>query len=500
MNVKTWTRRFVPHFLMLLACQAGAYAADRPNVLLILSDDLAACLGCYGNEVCKTPNLDRLAAEGVVFDRAYCQYPLCGPSRASFMSGLYPNTTRMLGNSTALGSYRTTNPALADHPSIGGFLRRNRYVSLRVSKIFHMGIPGGIESGDAGGDDPDSWDRAFNVMAPETASPGKLELLSQKRTHFGSNFARVIVPDRTAITQTDHLAASQAIALLENRARGRRDSGFLRPRQPFFLAVGFIRPHVPLVAPKRIFAQYRAADMRLPHVPDGDLDDVPRPAAAMENGPRYGMDEHQQKQALAAYYASVSFMDEQVGRLLDALVRLKLRKNTIVIFAADHGYNLGEHNCWQKLSLFEESARVPLIISAPGYESSAGRHTSALTELVDLYPTIAELTGLADRAPKNLQGVSLCPILSDPERTTKRQFAYTITHQDGQSIRTDRWRYNRWGDSGEELYDHRSDPKEFANLAGDPRHEATLNEMRQLLRHAGRHSVPDGLQKGGASR
>ena len=479
-------------FLRIAACfmlQTVAGAAERPNILLIVSDDLTACLGCYGNEVCQTPNLDRLAARGVVFDRAYCQYPLCGPSRASFMSGLYPHSTKMLANSKEIGSYHISNPALAEHPSIGGFLRRNGYVSLRVSKIYHMGIPGGIEAGEPGGDDPDSWDRAFDVMAPETASPGKLELLSPKRNHYGSNFARVIVPNGRVATQADHLAATQAIALLENRARGRRDSGFLRPAQPFFLAVGFVRPHVPLIAPKRIFEQYPADDAELPHVPQGDLDDVPAPAAAMENSRRYGMNRTQQKQALAAYYASVSFMDEQVGRLLAALDRLDLRKNTVVIFTADHGYNLGEHHCWQKLSLFEESARVPLIVAAPGFESSAGTHSDALVELVDLYPTIADLAGLADRTPKNLHGTSLRGLLHDPGQSGDRQLAYTITNQDGESIRTDRWRYNRWGDVGEELYDHAVDPDEFTNLAGDPRHEQVLNEMRQLLREKHKRST-----------
>jgi arylsulfatase A-like enzyme len=459
-----------------------AVAAERPNVVLIVSDDLTACLGCYGNDACRTPNLDRLAAEGVVFDRAYCQFPLCGPSRASFMSGLYPNTTKMVGNSKALGSYRTTNPALAEHPSIGEFLRHNGYVSLRVSKIYHMGIPGGIEAGEPGGDDPASWDRSFDMMAPETASPGKLELLTPNRLHYGSNFARVVVPNERVATQTDHLAASQAIALLESRARGRTDSGFLRPRQPFFLAVGFVRPHVPLIAPERLFEQYPEGESRLPHVPEGDLDDVPPPAAAMENSRRYGMNQQQQKQSLAAYYASVSFMDEQVGRLLDALDRLDLRSNTIVVFTSDHGYNLGEHHCWQKLSLFEESARVPLIVAAPGFEASAGRHSSALVELVDLYPTIAELAGLANRAPKNLHGTSLRGALQDPAQPGERVAAYTITHQQGESIRTDRWRYNRWGDSGEELYDHEADPAEFTNLAGRPQHEAVLGEMRGLLR------------------
>jgi iduronate 2-sulfatase len=479
----------LPAFLLAVHLGALAHGAERPNVLLIVSDDLtAAALGCYGNDVCQTPNIDRLAAEGVTFTHAYCQYPVCGPSRASFMSGLYPNRTKVLTNSKDIGSYKTANPELADHPSIGGFLRRNGYVSLRVSKIYHMGIPGGIEAGEPGGDEPDSWDVAFDVMAPETASPGKLELLSPLRPHYGSNFARVIVPDERIATQADYLAASHAEAILESRARGRDDSGFLRPEQPFFLAVGFVRPHVPLIAPQRLFDQYPEDQAKLPDVPEGDLDDVPVPAAAMENRGRYGMDERQQKQSLAAYYASVTFMDEQVGRLLDALDRLGVRKNTVIIFASDHGYNLGEHHCWQKLSLFEDSTRVPLIISAPGFESSAGRKSDALVELIDLYPTIAELAGLAEQQPDNLQGASLRELLEDPSRQSGKDVAYTVTHQRGESIRTPRWRYNRWGKAGEELYDHQTDANEHTNLAGEPQHADTLKQMRELLRDTRKRS------------
>jgi arylsulfatase A-like enzyme len=459
----------------------GSLSASKPNILFIVSDDLTACLGSYGNEICQTPNLDRLASEGVQFERAYCQYPVCGASRASFMSGLYPKRNGMMGNSYALGSYRAMNPKLADHPSIGGFLRRNGYVSLRVSKIYHMGVPGGIEAGEPGGDDPDSWDRAIDVMAPETASPGVLELLSPKRTHYGSNFARIIVPDDKIETQADALTATQAIAILDSRARGGEFSKFIRPEEPFFLAVGFVRPHVPLVAPKSMFDLYDEDSIPLPYVPEGDLDDLPEPAAAMANEGRYWLTEKQQKQSIAAYYASVTYMDQQVGRLLDALDRLGQRENTIVIFTSDHGYNLGEHTMWQKLSLFEESARVPLLISAPGFEKAAGKKAQGLVELVDLYPTLLDLTGLKDKAPANLDGISLRPLLDNPDSKGKKKLAYTITRSSGESIRTDRYRYNRWGKEGEELYDHQTDPKEFTNLVGMEQHSETLKRLRALL-------------------
>lgn len=462
---------------------ATAEPTARPNVLMIVSDDLTACLGSYGNRVCQTPHLDRLADEGVRFERAYCQFPVCGPSRASFMSGLYPNSTRMLGNSKALGAFKVSNPQLADHPSIGGFLRGHGYFSARVSKIYHMGVPGGIEAGEPGGDEPESWDWTYNVLAPETFSPGTLELLSPKRKHYGSNFARVIVPDEREATQADLMAAHQAVAVLENRNNS-------APDDPFFLAVGFVRPHVPLVAPQRLFAQYPTERMELPDVPEGDLDDVPPPAAAMENMDRYGMNAHQQRQSIAGYYASVSFMDEQVGRLLDALDRLDLRRNTIVIFLSDHGYSLGEHHCWQKLSLFDESTRVPLLISAPGFEPSAGKVATGLVELVDLYPTIADLVGLGNQAPEILQGTSLTPLLKQPDRKDwPKEFTYTVTHQKGESVRTSRWRYSRWGDAGEELYDLEEDPQEFENLASRESHEQVLLEMRSSLETARKRST-----------
>jgi iduronate 2-sulfatase len=477
-------------FLLALLAASGLAALttpgamSKPNVLFIVSDDLTAkALGAYGNEICQTPNLDRLAREGVLFERAYCQYPVCGPSRASFMSGLYPNTTRMLRNSNESGAFKVSNPQLADHPGIGEFLRRHDYFSARVSKIYHMGVPGGIAAGAPGGDDPASWDWTYDVMAPEIHSPGQLELLSPKRKHFGSNFAQVIVPDGLEGTQADVLAVEQAVALLETRHG-------IAPSQPLFLAVGLVRPHVPLVAPKRWFDRYPPESIPLPAVPEGSLDDVPEPALAMENMGRYGMNDQQQRQAVAAYYAAVSFMDEQVGKLLEALDRLNLRRNTIIIFTSDHGFNLGEHGCWQKLSLWEDSTRVPLLISAPGFEGSAGQSSHGIAELIDLYPTIADLAGLKDQAPAILQGVSLRPLLEQPERRDwAKPYAYTITHQQGESIRTPRWRFSRWGEAGEELYDLQEDPEEHINLTRTLSHQKQLEAMRVLLDEAREQST-----------
>jgi arylsulfatase A-like enzyme len=474
--------------ILTIICLVSIYSmaeAKKPNILLIVSDDLNTRIGPYMELDQHTPNLDRLAADGVMFSRTYCQYPLCGPSRASLMSGLHPETNGILGNSHVIGSFRAVNPALSNHPSMAGFFRERGYFTARVSKIYHMGVPGGIERGEAGGDDPDSWDYAYNVMGPETLSPGKLELLSPGNLHYGSNFARMILEERYAETQADFLAASQAIAILENRAGIAPAHGTnkqkTKPDAPFFLAVGMVRPHVPLIAPKSCFEPYPEGEVELPSVVVGD--NVPEGALVRQNMKVWKMDELQKKQTISAYMASVRFMDEQVGRVLDALDRLKLRDETIVIFISDHGYNLGEHDCWSKVSLWEGSVRVPLIISVPGVENTDGSSCESIAELIDLYPTLAELCGLSHEQPEILQGKSLSGYIRNGKRPGKEAIAYTISYRGkGATIRSERWRYTRWGEDiaegNEELYDHLVDPEENNNLADDPGKREMLDEMR----------------------
>jgi len=466
-------------------------AQEKPNILFIISDDLNTRIGPYMDIDKHTPHLDRLASEGVQFSRAYCQYPICGPSRASLMSGLYPQSNGVLGNNDQPGSYKKETPALANHPSMAGFFRENRYFSARVSKIYHMGVPGGIERGDPGGDEPESWDYAYNVMGPETLSPGVLELLSPKNLHYGSNFAQMILPDKYEHTQTDYLATSQAIGILESRAakvaEGARNKVKQKPNAPFFLAVGLVRPHVPLIAPENCFEPYPAEDMELPEVKIGE--NVPEEALRRRNGNIWGMSEEQQRKTISAYMASVRFMDQQVGRLLNTLDRLDLRKNTIVIFVSDHGYNLGEHDCWSKISLWEGSVRVPLIISAPGYEKSYGTTNETIVELIDLYPTLTQLCGYSNAQPEILQGKSLVPYLKNSDLTDKSAEAYTVSYGGNSgTLKSGKWRYNRWGvgsgNKNEELYNHETDPEEFVNLAIDKNYEDMLNEMRRKFKEA----------------
>jgi len=458
---------------------------NRPNVLLIYSDDLNTRIGPYMNIDKHTPHLDAFAKQGVMFSRAYCQYPVSGPSRAALMSGLYPETNGILRNDDTPGSYRKETPALRNHPSLAGFFREQGYFTARVSKIFHMGVPGGIERGEPGGDDPDSWDYASNVMGPETLGPGELELLSPKNHHYGGNFSRMIVPDNLKYTQTDYIATDQAIAILENRAGKVPEKGRNKQRikkdAPFFLAVGFVRPHVPLIAPETCFEPYPEDQMELPPVKISD--NVPEEALRRQNDKIWGMNTQQKKRTIGAYMASVRFMDQQVGRLLAALDRLNLREETIVIFLSDHGYNLGQHDCWSKVSLWEGSIRAPLIISLPGYEENHGNVCPAIVEHIDLYPTLTELCGLSEKQPKILQGESLAGYLRGEDPENKEDYAYTVSYNGNDaSLRTERWRYNRWGEKAgqgnEELYDHENDPEEHVNLVNDPDKKKILERMR----------------------
>lgn len=487
-------------FLLFVLLIFSSTLNAQPNILLIVSDDLNTRIGPYMEVDKHTPHLDRLADEGVRFTRTYCQYPLCGPSRASFMSGLHVETNGVSGNSHVLGSYRAVTPALADHPSLAGFFREQGYFTARVSKIYHMGVPGGIERGEAGGDDPDSWDYAYNIMAPETLSQGVLELLSPANLHYGSNFSRMVIADELQETQADYMTVSQAIAILENRAGQLPLNGTnkrrIKPHVPFFLGVGLVRPHVPFIAPENCFEPYPDEASQVPEFVIGD--NVPEMALQHRNRVGWKMNEEQKKKVISGYMASVRFMDQQVGRLLDALDRLGIRDETIVIFISDHGYNLGEHDCWSKVSLWEGSVRVPMIISHPEYKNVHGTTCESVTELIDLYPTLTDLCGMADKQPAILQGVSLAGVVRGESTKVDKKAAYTITRGHGASIRTERWRYNRWGEEAEtvneELYDHLNDPEEQVNLADDPELQEVLVKMRALF-ETEREKARNGIKK-----
>jgi iduronate 2-sulfatase len=443
-----------------------AYGEDRkvkPNVVLLMADDLNTALSGFGHPQCKTPMLDQLAKTGVRFENMHCQYPVCGSSRASLMTGLYPYRNGMLGNR---GNLRKNLP---DVVTLSQLFRQNGYHVGRVSKIFHMGIPAEIIAGTADHDDPPSWDEVVNVQAPEQNAPGERTNWSPRNT-TSQRFTGVKASSGDW-EHADGMAADAAIKFLKrNRDR------------PFFLACGFVRPHVPLVAPEKYFDTYDLESMIAPTVPRDDLLDVPKIIRDYKSNKSYGVTPELHKGLLQAYYASISYMDAQVGRVLESLKELGLRENTIVIFSSDHGYLLGHHNKFQKQHLFEEATRVPFIMSVPSLAKQHGAATQQITELVDLYPTVAELAGLTP--PADLQGQSLIPLLQKPSTNQwTRIDAFTISRSGGESIRTNDWRFTQWGygTKGEELYDLKNDPGEFTNLAGKAEYSEKRLEMKQRL-------------------
>jgi len=466
-------RKFIKNFSYLSAmlpvagsCQNNKNkASTSPNILLIMSDDLCSALSGFGHPMCKTPNLDALAARGVRFEKAYCNWPVCGPSRASLMTGIYPETIKTMNNHTR---FRKHYPNLITIPQL---FKQNGYHTARVSKIFHMGIPGEIINGTAHADDPKSWDETYNIKAPEQNSKGKLERLSPAVKSAGMSFN--IVKIANDLQQADHLATNQAIKLLKN---------FKKQKTKFFLGVGFVRPHVPLVAPKELFNKYPLNTIKLPYVPKGDLNDIPKPAQRNSNAHKYRMNKLQQHKATQAYYAAISYMDTQVGRVLKELKKQKLEENTIIIFTSDHGYNLGQHTAWQKVSLFEDTIRVPLIIAAPQYKKNQGEKTDKIVELIDIYPTLAELANLTP--PKYITGQSLIPLLQkNPTKKWEEKYAYTTSLNHGKSIRSKRWHLNLWsnGKRGIELYDHQNDPNEYTNLAKKESHKKIVQQLTKKL-------------------
>jgi iduronate 2-sulfatase len=439
--------------------------AEKPNVLFIISDDLVATLGCYGHPQCKTPNIDRIAQRGVRFDNMFCMNPVCGPARASLMTGRYPGDLDCYNN--------RDSKTLFENPSVISMtqpFRRQGWFAARVSKVYHMGIPGDITSGSAGADHAASWDVAINIKDLEQEQPGIREHLTPKMKASGMAF-KVVETEAGALELTDGKAATQAIDLL----REHKD-------KPFFLAVGFVRPHVPLVAPPEFFEPYPLEDIELPQVPENDLDDIPEAHQFDVNEVKYGMSEEQQRKAIRGYYASVSYMDAQVGRLLDELEKLGLDDNTIVVFTSDHGYHLGEHHMWQKQTLFENTTRVPFIVSVPWLADAHGKGCDRIAEHIDLFPTLADLCGID--APADLPGLSMHDLLKDPEQGAwSKNAAYTLNSWGGESLRGERFRLTVWhdGKSGIEFYDLKKDPGEFTNLAHNPEYATELTTMRNVL-------------------
>lgn len=485
-----------------LACAAplGRLRAAAPksgyNVLFIAVDDLRPDLGCYGNSTVASPNIDRLAGRGLLFDQAYCQQAVCGPTRASLLTGLRPDSTRVWDNAT---HFRDTVPEVVTLPQ---HFKQNGYFTQAFGKILHgkmadarsWSVPAWPEGGRQAGMQYVDTDKLAKIRK---ASPDKrledieIPTLTWKKHH---SWQAPEVPDNAI---QDGQSADRAVAAL----REIKD-------QPFFLAVGFLKPHMPFTAPKKYFDMYSPSDLETAENPF-QVEGVPPVALhgweelrGYQDIPREGpLPEGKALELIHGYYAATSYMDAQVGRVLGELNRLGLEDNTVVILWGDHGYHLGEHDLWCKATNFELDTRAPLILSVPGM-SSAGARTDRLVEFVDIYPTLSEACGLP--LPKHLEGLSMMPLTEEPAREWKKaafsQFRRPWPGKGewtamGYSMTTGAYRYTEWVDPNKEvlareLYDHAADPDETVNVAGKPGSRELVSRLSDVLNAGWRAALP----------
>ncbi|MDR2813093.1 MAG: sulfatase [Prevotellaceae bacterium] len=453
--------------------------AQRPmNVLFLVSDDLRAEVGAFGSKLALTPNLDKLAAEGVKFEHAYCQYPLSGPSRASLLTGRRPTTSGLYGNREWFGA---TYP---DWVSLPKYFKQHGYASLRTGKIFHGGIDD-TEAWTEGGEQR-TWSNPVNLEPPSPLNENEI------RAHY----ARTTALDVSRASQSDRWEAlegekarNHGDTQTANRAieyiRRSKETG-----QPFFIACGFVKPHSPLVAPKEFFDLYDVAKIPLP--PDfASLPMIPTgfPAGAIrpKNADLFinrSASPEDARAMIRAYLACVSYVDWNVGRVIAELETQGLRENTIIVFWSDHGYQLGEKGKWSKAgSLWEQGTRVPFVIIDPRAHGN-GKTSTRIVELLDIYPTLVDLCGLPEA--RELEGVSLAPLLANPDAAWSRP-AYTVWNEHskgitGVSVRTERWRYAEFFGlgAGTFLTDPVNDPHELNNLVHDPKYKDEVETLHKL--------------------
>lgn len=445
---------------------ASPVFADQPanklNVLFIVSDDLNCQLGCYGNRVVKTPNIDRLATLGMRFNRSYCNYPVCNASRTSFLSGRYPDTTRVFGNATEpriqLGK---------DFQFLPEYFRARGYFTAGIGKIAHGAFPNSVQwdvfaEPQRGGDD-------------EATPAARKQARAARQNQEPLPFAWQATENKDE-QEPDGKTARRIVQLLEQN----KD-------KPFFIAAGFHKPHVPHTAPKKYFDMYPPDKMQLPIEPAGHTKDIP----ALARPPKYSPDlnESQKRQIISHYYAATSFMDAQVGVVFEAMDRLKLWDKTVVVFLGDHGWHLGEHEAfWAKMSVMEESARAPLIVAAPGRKMNTV--SERLVEFVDVFPTLTALCQLP--APAGVEGTSFVPLLDDPQRSWKKAVFTVVTRKGGlgRAVRNETHTYIEWPDGTSQLYDHVNDQKEYRNLVKDAASAETVTAMKQLLKDGWKSARP----------
>jgi iduronate 2-sulfatase len=438
----------------------------KNNVLFIASDDLNDCLGAFGHPIVKTPNVDRLAKMGVHFPKAYCQFPLCSPSRSSLMTGLAPDTTKVYDLQTHF------RKALPDVMTLPQLFQKNGYFAARAGKIYHYGVPAQI--GTNGLDDAPSWNKVVNPSGVDHTKEEPLLTNYTPARGLGSSIC-FHASEAKDEEHTDSIGAAAIVEMMEQHRN-----------EPWFLGAGFYRPHVPWIAPSKYFDMYPLDRIEAPRFDESEMHQAPE-WAYFTHPANWGMSVLQRREAIRAYYASISFMDAQVGKLLDALDRLQQTRNTTFVFWGDNGYHLGEHGQWMKQTVFEPAARVPLVIAGAGV-SARNRRCTRPVELLDLYPTLADICGL-EGTPPGLHGRSLAPLLKnagarwDSPAISQVRRGPAATAVMGYSLRTERYRYSTWehGGEGEELYDYQADPREVRNIAREESAKSVKQELRRQL-------------------
>ena len=460
----------------------------KMNVLFIAVDDLRPELHCYGNKQIISPNIDKLAEQGLLFERAYCQQSLCAPSRASLLTGLRPDWTGVCDLST---HFRKKVPDVVTLPQ---HFKNHGYHSQAVGKIYHgsFEILSRHHSDRKSWSVPEWWPGPRYYYTPEGVRVAR-EVYSKSRRRRGApvdNWVNCFVrglateaPDVPDNVPCDGQTTEKAIEALQQI----KD-------KPFFLGVGFLKPHIPFVAPKKYWDLYKREDIRLAknrtrpqNTPDMAFPKGTEMRAYYDIPDEKNVSDEKARTLIHGYYACVSYVDAQVGRVIGELERLGLRENTIIILWGDHGWKLGEYNSWSKLTNFELDTRVPMIISVPG-QKRTGEKTAALVEFLDIYPTLSELCELP--IPKHCQGLSMVPLLENPNRKFKdaaySQFPRKEYGVMGYSMRTDRYRYAEWIKDGKaiekELYDHQNDPQENRNVISEPENRRLIKKLSQMLR------------------
>ena len=434
-----------------LRSQSAIENRDR-NVLFIVVDDLNTTLGCYGHPVVKTPNIDRLANIGVKFNHAYCNYAVCNPSRSSFLTGLKPETTTILDNSKSLLSI------LGDRITLPYLFKQNGYYTMSLGKVFH----GKNEMIDL-----KAWDEIYSFTATESGKRG------EKRNMSGGvlKWCEWMAAEGEDEDQSDGQNARKAVEFISAKRE-----------KPFFLAVGFHKPHDPFYAPKKYFDMYPLEKCNPPIVPPGWVapykHTLPGITTVFDK-----FTDQDKREFLRSYYACTSFMDAQVGKLLKALEETGQMDNTLIVLMGDHGYHLGEHNWWNKVTVFEKGTNAPFIVTGKA-AGKKGVESNAMFEFIDIYPTLAEVMELKN-VPDYLEGKSFASVVNDPSRSFRSEVRAIIGRGDmlGRTVKNRNWRYTEWdnGKMGRELYDETKDPIEYNNLAENPDYKEVISEMRTLL-------------------